>query len=73
MESVTKGPGEQPFAPTIESHNHLTLSSRNDPVRDLAPRNRCTLKNENPLSAEKPRLPSAVLRPQNKPIDSSSE
>ena len=27
--------GEQPFAPTKESHNRLTLSSRNDPARDL--------------------------------------
>jgi len=39
-----------------ESHNRLTLSSRNDPVRDLALRNRWTLKNKNPLIAVKTTL-----------------
>ena len=40
-----------------ESHNRLTLSSRNDPVRDLKLRNRCTLKNKDPLIAAKSRSP----------------
>ena len=28
--------GEQPFAPTKESHNRLKLSSRDEPARDLS-------------------------------------
>ncbi|KUK67005.1 MAG: hypothetical protein XD86_0937 [Mesotoga infera] len=35
--------------------NHLRLSSRSVPVRDLAPRNRCTLKIKGPLIAAKSR------------------
>ena len=43
--------GEQPFAPTIESHNRLTLSSRDDSARDLQSKDRCALKVKEPLNA----------------------